>query len=459
MIDRGWTHFWARPAPLRVCLVLAVIGFCLITSLINQNQRRLSQNSPYAFTYTGSGLLLGAQIWSALGSTAFWMLKAAAYERAGSIDAAERALTAAVNVSNGDPAISFDYVQFLERRGRTQDAEQFLVSVHDRRPDDGAILAKLAQIELALRHWDKAAAVAEAIRKLGAPDNVADQVLGAALMGEGKTDSAIEIYRAAADRPHAAATAVTTLATALIAAHKTEQATGILKTAIERSPDNAEALVLLGWTQVAGAQPDQARKSFAQALERQPKNGVGYLALAQLDFREQHVDAALETLRSALRAMPGNPIMHIELANGLQTAQRYEDAIAEYEDMLSKNPDSMIAANNLAILLVDHRHDPASLRKAKELTASLTGSPVPQFMDTRGWVSYRSGEYDAAIALLQRAAAAAPDRVAIRYHLGMAYLAKRNVSKAAAELKAAAALNPDRDLAAEISTAIKTLGD
>jgi len=92
------------------------------------------------------------------------------------------------------------------------------------------------------------------------------------------------------------------------------------------------------------------------------------------------------------------------------------------------------------------------------LAAMLDGPDVSQFTDTRGWVSYRRGDYEAATALLERAAAAAPDRAAVRYHLGMSYLARHESAKAAAELKAAAALKPDQELAAEIDKAIKDAG-
>jgi tetratricopeptide (TPR) repeat protein len=151
-------------------------------------------------------------------------------------------------------------------------------------------------------------------------------------------------------------------------------------------------------------------------------------------------------------------MLHFELAVGLQTAGRYDEAIAEYEDMLRSTPDSLIAANNLAVLLADHRGDAASLERAATLAAMLSGSDLSQFIDTRGWISYRRGEYAEAAALLERAAAAAPDRATVRYHLGMAYLARRENEKAAVELKAAAALKPDPELAAEIGKALTASG-
>ena len=77
------------------------------------------------------------------------------------------------------------------------------------------------------------------------------------------------------------------------------------------------------------------------------------------------------------------------MAGTLEQAHEYEAAISEYEQILSKHPGSMIAANNLASLLSDHRNDKASLERAHTLVASLRETRVPQFKDTLGWISYR----------------------------------------------------------------------
>ena len=68
--------------------------------------------------------------------------------------------------------------------------------------------------------------------------------------------------------------------------------------------------------------------------------------------------------------------------------------------MMSEQPGSVAAANNLASLLSDYRDDKASLEKAQSLAATLRGSPIPQFKDTLGWINYRRGDYGHAIAKL-----------------------------------------------------------
>ena len=453
----SWMHASTKSALLQAGLGLSLIAFCAATALIPASDPRTPHAGAYGFAYTGAGMQLGAQIWSALESPPFWLLKARAYERAGEFARADQAWRAAINVSGFDSDIGLDYAQFLERHGRSKDVEPFLITLHNRRPENLDVLGRLAQVELSLRQWDKADTVAAAIRTLEPSKALAGQIAAAALIGRGEFDKAVDAYRRLAQQ-HPSAGSATALATALVAAHKTAEAAQILEAEIGRSPADAQALVLLGWIEDGDGQPDKARDRFTLAIEREPHSNSGYLALAQLDMRDHRTEDAIAVLRSGRRAVPGDQLVQFELGIALQMAKQYDEAISVYEDMLRTNPGALVAANNLAVLLADYRRDRASLDRAATLAAMLDGPDLSQFTDTRGWVSYRRGDYEAATALLERAAAAAPDRAAVRYHLGMSYLARHENAKAAAELKTAATLKPDPELAAEIDKAITAAG-
>ena len=134
------------------------------------------------------------------------------------------------------------------------------------------------------------------------------------------------------------------------------------------------------------------------------------------------------------------------LGGALERIGDYEGAIAEYEGVLAQEPGSMVAANNLASLLADHRTDKSSLERASSLALSLQQSQVPQFKDTLGWVNYRRGDYKAATQLLEQAAVALPDLAMIRYHLGMSYAAMGQSAKAVEEYKIALLKQGTNDL-------------
>jgi Flp pilus assembly protein TadD len=111
-----------------------------------------------------------------------------------------------------------------------------------------------------------------------------------------------------------------------------------------------------------------------------------------------------------------------DLAELYQRQGRSDEAVAEYEALLKGDADSAIAANNLAMLLVTGRSDKASLDRARALTERFASSSNAAFLDTRGWVLYKRGDYAAALSPLQKAVGKAPQAPELRYHLAMAQL-------------------------------------
>ena len=71
---------------------------------------------------------------------------------------------------------------------------------------------------------------------------------------------------------------------------------------------------------------------------------------------------------------------------------------------------------------------------------------MPQFKDTLGWVTNRTGDFKAALPLLEEAAIALPDQALVHYHLGMTYAATGHDAKAAGELKMALSDGPSSKL-------------
>ena len=125
--------------------------------------------------------------------------------------------------------------------------------------------------------------------------------------------------------------------------------------------------------------------------------------------------------------------------------------------ILEKQPTNLIVANNLASLLLDYRTDSASLKKAQSLAAYLRKSPIPQLKDTLGWASYHQRDYRTAISLSEEAVAALPDEAAVRYHLGMSYIATNEPAKASEQLNKALQLAPNNELETKIRNELKKI--
>ena len=89
-------------------------------------------------------------------STDLLLLLAKAYERSGLIELADKALADATKISNLDAKIALEYVDFLQRRGSTARAEDILLRLEKRWPNDTTILSTLGMAKLARQDWSGA---------------------------------------------------------------------------------------------------------------------------------------------------------------------------------------------------------------------------------------------------------------------------------------------------------------
>jgi Flp pilus assembly protein TadD len=110
------------------------------------------------------------------------------------------------------------------------------------------------------------------------------------------------------------------------------------------------------------------------------------------------------------------------LASARSDQGQVDSAMTAYETVLRLNPRNLLAANNLAVLLVEHKGDPTSLQKAFGLSRDFEKeAPHPLFIDTLGWVRFKMGQHEEAIRLMKHAVAKSPEMSVLNYHLGIAF--------------------------------------
>jgi len=390
-------------------------------------------------------------------STPLMLLLATAYERSGAIELAEKQLAEAMRVSNFNPAVSLNYVAFLQRRGSIARAEEVLTDLAGRWPQNIQVLSKFAEVKLARQDWSGAEAVAERIKRTGVNSSVADDILGTALLGEHKYDQALDALQGAYAAAPSSPQTMLALVEGYVRTKQIDKAVALLQSVLKADPANAQAYVLLGSIQQQTNAPKQALESFKMAVEKQPKSPAGYQALANFYLAQKNIGEAQNVIQTGLKQLPDNPSLHLILAAIEELNGDYDAAISEYELMLSKDSGSLLIVNNLASLLADHRTDKASLERAQSLAASLRKSPVPQFKDTLGWISYQNGNYKDAVSLLEEATAALPNRAEIHYHLAMSFIATGELGKASEQLNMALDKVTNDDTKAKIQAALKTI--
>ena len=371
------------------------------------------------------------------------MLLATAYERGGKSELADRQYADALKSSDLNPAVTLQYVAFLQRRGDASRAEQILIEAAARNRNNLELLSSLAQVRLSQKNWPGALAIADAIGQSEANRSLADQIRAAALAGQNKNDQSIAALEDAHKVAPDSVQPVVSLSSAYVREGQPEKAIALLQDLNKKFPANAPILVLIGQVKLAQKKDDDAVQSFKAAIAQQPKDPIGYSALSDLYIRQKNFDAAGNVIQTALQEQPGNQNLRLSLA-GLQLLKGDNNAaVAQYEAILKDQPNSTVAINNLVSLLLDNRSDKESFERAFSLADRLKNSNVPQFQDTLGWAQYKRGDYKNSIVTLEGALAKLPNLAAVHYHLAMAYRADGQSDKATDQLKSALALEPD----------------
>ncbi len=260
---------------------------------------------------------------------------------------------------------------------------------------------------------------------------------GAALQAQQRSDEARKAFETALQLDPASLDSLIALAQIDLAAGKQTEALARIDAQIAARPNEARLYNLRGELLMALKRPADAASSYAAAAKLQPGWSQPYRGEAAAFAVQNQPDRAIEVLKAGLAQTKNSADLAVDLGS-LYTAQgKPAEAITVYEGVLERDPNSVVAANNLAMLLVTHRTDAASLERAEKLAAPLAKAQNPAFLDTYGWVLYKRGRYAEAIPPLEKAVAAAPQAQEVRYHLGMAQLKAGRTAEARKSLEAA----------------------
>ncbi|WP_063615464.1 tetratricopeptide repeat protein [Bradyrhizobium sp. Tv2a-2] len=368
---------------------------------------------------------------------------AAAYERGGKRELADRQYADAMKSSGFSPPVVQRYVAFLQRNGDRERAESVLIEAAGRNPGNAQVLSSLAQVRLSRSNWAGARAVADAIAKNADGRVLADEIRAASFTGENKGQETIAALEDAHNYAPDAFRPIVDLVSAYLRDKQPEKANLLLQGQMSKSPANAQLLALAGRVNLAENKDDLALGNFKAAVAAQPQDPVGYLSLADFYARKKDYVAAIDAVQAGMRDQPDNLNLRLALGNLQIQKGDFDAAIAQYDAILKDQPGQIVAINNYVSLVLDHRTDNASIERAMALAEPLRNSHVPQFQDTYGWVLYKRGEYQMAVKLLAEAAPKMADQSAVHYHLGMSYRKAGDESSATEQFKLALHLEPN----------------
>ena len=195
--------------------------------------------------------------------------------------------------------------------------------------------------------------------------------------------------------------------------------------------------------------PEDALKQLEQHSRSSPETALDLAAArAELLTRMERYDEALELYDRKLLRYPGDESLLYSRSFLYERMGRVDDAIAELQALLKRNPDDPVALNALGYTLADRTTRYAEAERY--ISKALQQSPnSPAIVDSMGWVQFRLGNYDQAAEYLQKAWLLDRDPE-IAAHLGEVYWAQGRQDDAKEIWYESLEENPDSEALQEV---------
>lgn len=354
--------------------------------------------------------------------------------------------------------------------------------------------ALLLLAELNLHAGDPQAAVAamEGLLKVSPGLMQAQLILAEAYRSLGRLEDAAEIFRQQIQADPKLSTAYILLGKILRQQNQPDNARKTFETARELAPEDMSVFAEIVDLDLLQKSYDAALQRVQEQVRKTPASAAVYYLEAKIYWAQGQWDNAEAALLKSLELDANSPAPYELLISSYISAKKLPEATARleallaktpeniqarmllaliyeklddttkardtYEKLLSLKPDFVAALNNVAYLYavrlnqLDKAYGPA--RKARALQ-----SEDPAIADTLGWVLYKRGEYQPALALLQESASKLPDEPEIQFHLGMASYMMGQTETAATALRNAAKSSKNFPGKEEIARRLALLGD
>jgi tetratricopeptide (TPR) repeat protein len=210
----------------------------------------------------------------------------------------------------------------------------------------------------------------------------------------------------------------------------------------QKNPDAPVAHFLDGKILSAEGKWDSAETEAKKAIQLDPNFYSAYDLLLQAYLATNKLPQAVSQFQALLSKNPNDTSTLMTLGLLYEQMKDYPKEREAYEKLLAINPDFVPALNNLAYLYSERLND---LNKAYDL-ARKAHDLKPEdasAADTLGWVLYKRGDYQQALAVLQQSAEKAGDNPEIQFHLGMTAYMMGQTDLAKVALKKAASATKD----------------
>jgi tetratricopeptide (TPR) repeat protein len=360
--------------------------------------------------------------------------------KAGHVDLAADTLAQLLDLQPQNHAAQARLAQLYHLVGDEKRADIQLKAVTTQAPEYPIGWESQARISIDRKDWPTADAAIAHLEKMPDQALTANYLRGIWLLSQQKPEEAIAKFASVLTSDATAPQSSLALA-ALVGTYRQMGKVDTAAHFIEGlKGDTVELHTTLASCYVEMNKLDAAAKEYDRAIALATDQPDPFIGRAKLYLNGGQITEAEALLKKAASAAPGDFRAPLLLADLAMRAARYPEATAIYEDILARNPELDVAANNYAELIADYQYnDSAALEKARVASDRFQASDNPALLDTVAWVYYRLGQYQQAASFMARVMASNNVTPQMHYHYGALLLKQGDKEKAAAELKKATA--------------------
>ena len=190
--------------------------------------------------------------------------------------------------------------------------------------------------------------------------------------------------------------------------------------------------ILLGDTLARAGRRDQAIAVYKKSFAANPSSAA-LLRIARASIAGGDSKSAAEALDGWVSKNPDDNLVRLAYATLLMQQGNNAVAIKQFRELLKKDPNNVVALNNLAWLTRDQDPESASALATRAAGLAPNSSDV---LDTLGWIKLKHGKAADSLALFKRAHDLRPRDGEISYHLALSLDATGNHDAARGFLKA-----------------------
>lgn len=302
----------------------------------------------------------------------------------------------------------------------------------------------------------KSRQVFEAISQALPKEPMGPYQLGLVSRSEKNEAKALTYFEEALKRKPTAIEPIAQIASIKLAQGKSDEARKRVEQQLEQAPQSPLLHNLLGQLSANAKNYVQAEQEYRKAIELDNGMFQAYLNLAGVYLHLGKQDHAMKEYEEVLTKAPDSIQAHMMLGIIHEGRKEFDKAQARYETILKLNPRFVPAANNLAWIMAQQGGN-LDVALAHAQTAREGNPEDPRIADTLGWIYYKKNAFLLAVNLLKESADKLPNEPDVHYHYGMAQAKNNNATEAKKALQTALKLNPSFDGAEEARKTLEGL--